>query len=86
MKPARRSDGSAHNLALNVGWSAIFFGMRSPGLAFAEIVILWLAIAATAIVFLGQIDNRGCPAHPLPCLDIIRGSAEFRHLENELVQ
>lgn len=41
-------------LALNVSWSAIFFGMRSPGLAFAEIVILWLAIVATAISFWGR--------------------------------
>ncbi|MDX1947716.1 MAG: TspO/MBR family protein [Pirellulaceae bacterium] len=38
-------------LALNIGWSAIFFGLRSPGLAFAEIVFLWLAIAATALSF-----------------------------------
>lgn len=38
-------------LLLNVGWSAIFFGLRSPGFAFLEIVVLWLAIAATAIGF-----------------------------------
>ena len=41
-------------LILNVGWSVIFFGMRSPGFAFGEILILWLAIAATAISFWGQ--------------------------------
>ena len=41
-------------LMLNVSWSAIFFGMRSPGLAFGEIVILWLAIAATAVSFWGR--------------------------------
>lgn len=38
-------------LLLNVGWSAVFFGLRQPGLAFAEIVVLWLAIAATALAF-----------------------------------
>ena len=38
-------------LALNVGWSAIFFGMQSPGLAFAEIIVLWLAITVTALAF-----------------------------------
>lgn len=38
-------------LALNVGWSAIFFGMRSPGLAFGEILALWLAILLTTIAF-----------------------------------
>ena len=38
-------------LSLNVGWSAIFFGLHSPGFAFLEIVVLWLAIAATATSF-----------------------------------
>ena len=37
----------AVQLVLNVGWSAIFFGLQMPGLAFAEILGLWLAIAAT---------------------------------------
>ena len=31
-------------LILNFGWSLIFFGLRSPALAFAEIILLWLAI------------------------------------------
>jgi len=34
-------------LVLNVAWSGLFFGLRRPGIAFAEIVILWVAIAAT---------------------------------------
>jgi len=38
-------------LLLNVTWSALFFRLRSPGLAFAEIVILWFAILATSIAF-----------------------------------
>ncbi|MCA9069096.1 MAG: tryptophan-rich sensory protein, partial [Planctomycetaceae bacterium] len=29
----------------------IFFGMHQPGWAFAEIVVLWLAIVATTIGF-----------------------------------
>jgi len=37
----------AAQLVLNVGWSVVFFGLRMPGLAFAEILALWLAIAAT---------------------------------------
>jgi uncharacterized protein YbjT (DUF2867 family)/tryptophan-rich sensory protein len=41
-------------LMLNVGWSAIFFGMRSPGFAFGEILILWLAITATSVSFWGR--------------------------------
>jgi tryptophan-rich sensory protein len=38
-------------LALNVAWSFIFFGARNPGLAFAEIIVLWLAIIATTRAF-----------------------------------
>ena len=39
-------------LVLNVSWSWIFFGMHQPCWAFVEIVILWLAIVATAVVTL----------------------------------
>lgn len=38
-------------LALNTLWSIIFFGMRSPGAALVEIVFLWVAIAATMVLF-----------------------------------
>ena len=38
-------------LALNALWSGLFFATRSPGLAFAEIVVLWVAIAATLLTF-----------------------------------
>lgn len=38
-------------LALNVAWSGIFFGSRLPGVAFLEIVLLWLAIAFTMLIF-----------------------------------
>ncbi len=38
-------------LALNVVWSGLFFGMRSPGAAFAEIVLLWFAILLTTLAF-----------------------------------
>lgn len=41
-------------LVLNAGWSAVFFGLRSPGLAFAEICVLWSAIAATTVGFWGR--------------------------------
>jgi benzodiazapine receptor len=41
----------ATQLALNVAWTGIFFGLRAPGAAFAEIVFLWLFILATAIAF-----------------------------------
>jgi len=38
-------------LGLNLAWSGIFFGLREPGWALAEIVLLWLAIGATIILF-----------------------------------
>lgn len=38
-------------LALNLAWSGIFFGLRSPGWALAEIGVLWVAIVATAVYF-----------------------------------
>jgi translocator protein len=38
-------------LALNALWSWLFFGWHLGALAFAEVVVLWLAIMATLIVF-----------------------------------
>ena len=38
-------------LALNAGWSWLFFGLHQPGVAFAEIILLWAAILATIILF-----------------------------------
>ncbi len=39
-------------LGLNVTWSALFFGLRLPGAALVEVLVLLLAIIATAISFL----------------------------------
>ena len=38
-------------LTLNVLWSCIFFGVEKPGLAFVEVLLLWIAIAATMVTF-----------------------------------
>jgi tryptophan-rich sensory protein len=38
-------------LGLNAAWTPLFFGLHRPGLAFGEIVLLWLAIAATLAAF-----------------------------------
>lgn len=38
-------------LLLNALWTPLFFGLQQPGLAFAEILLMWLAIAATLITF-----------------------------------
>ncbi len=38
-------------LVLNIIWSFLFFGLRSPSFAFVEIIILWIAILFTIIYF-----------------------------------
>jgi tryptophan-rich sensory protein len=40
----------AIQLALNLAWSWIFFGMKKIGYALAEMVILWASIAWTLLV------------------------------------
>ena len=42
----------AAQLALNAAWSPLFFGLHRPDIAFADIVLLWLALAATVWLFL----------------------------------
>jgi tryptophan-rich sensory protein len=39
-------------LLLNAAWTPLFFGLHLPGIAFAELLMLWVAIAATLAVFL----------------------------------
>ncbi|HXG35203.1 MAG TPA: TspO/MBR family protein [Bryobacteraceae bacterium] len=38
-------------LFLNALWPFLFFGVRQPGLALVEIVVLWLVILATMVSF-----------------------------------
>jgi len=44
----------AVQLAVNVAWSYVFFGRHLIGLAFADIILLWLAILATILLFWRQ--------------------------------
>lgn len=48
-------------LGLNALWSYLFFGLKNPGLAFLDIVALWLVILAAVIAFFrhtpGMRDN-----------------------------
>lgn len=41
----------AVQLLLNALWSPLFFGLHRPDLAFADLVLLWVAIVATCIMF-----------------------------------
>ncbi len=38
-------------LVLNALWSILFFGLQVPGIAFAEILVLWISIIATIVLF-----------------------------------
>ena len=44
-------------LTLNMAWSGLFFLYENPGLAFVEIIILWITIAATTVSF-WSVDRR----------------------------
>jgi tryptophan-rich sensory protein len=46
----------AGQLALNLAWSFLFFGLTAVGAALVEIVVLWIAIVLTAVTF-GRIDR-----------------------------
>lgn len=38
-------------LALNLGWSVVFFGLEAPELGLIEILVLWTAILLTLLAF-----------------------------------
>ena len=38
-------------LIFNALWSPLFFGLKSPALAFVDIALLWLTLSATLVVF-----------------------------------
>jgi tryptophan-rich sensory protein len=37
------------NIALNALWPLLFFGMRSPGLGYVEIIVLWVSLAVLVV-------------------------------------
>lgn len=39
------------HLAFNSLWSVLFFGLKSPGLALVEIIVLWILILAVILQF-----------------------------------
>jgi translocator protein len=54
----------AAQLALNLGWSLVFFGLRRPGLALVVILALLVAAAATAVAFHGISTTAACLLAP----------------------
>ncbi|MFN0060150.1 MAG: DUF2867 domain-containing protein [Planctomycetota bacterium] len=53
-------------LTLNVLWSFLFFGWQRPGLAFAEMIALWISIVATCLAF--QANSRTATLLMVPYL------------------
>jgi tryptophan-rich sensory protein len=41
----------ALQLVLNAAWTPLFFGLHRPDLAFLEIMVLWVSILATIVLF-----------------------------------
>ena len=46
-------------LALNLAWSLLFFGARSPGLALIEVAFLWSSVLLTMLAFFGRQTTAG---------------------------
>jgi tryptophan-rich sensory protein len=51
-------------LLFNVAWSVVFFGLRMPGTAFAEILVLWCLILATLLAFWRSVPLAGALMAP----------------------
>jgi len=49
----------AIQLVLNGLWSILFFGLQTPGWALAEIVLLWMAIGITTLLFWRVVPSAG---------------------------
>jgi translocator protein len=53
--------------ALNLIWTILFFAMQSPGLAFIEIIIFWMSILYTIILFMRIKKSAGLLLVPYAC-------------------
>jgi tryptophan-rich sensory protein len=67
----------AVQLALNAAWSVLFFGLRMPGLAFGELVLLWLAIVATLAAFWRVLPAAGLLLAPYLAWVTFAGALNF---------
>ena len=73
-------------LVFNAAWSWLFFGLHSPGAAFVDIVLLWMAIIATTVAFLAMVCRGWNTLRTLSGLGELRHRAELRHLAVEWVR
>jgi tryptophan-rich sensory protein len=67
----------AVQLVLNTLWSFLFFGMHQPGWAFAELLLLWLVIAATAAQFFSHSRPAGWLMMPYLAWVTFAGALNF---------
>jgi translocator protein len=66
------------NGALNVLWSGVFFVMKNPALAFAELVVFWVSIAALLYVMGGSSRTAGFLLLPYICWVTAAGVLNFQ--------
>ena len=66
---------SSAQWTLNALWTPLFFGLHRPGLAFAEIIVLDLAVLATLIAYRPLPDALFSltPQSPTDCTKIVMG-------------
>lgn len=67
----------AIQLVLNLAWSLVFFRMHAMGLAFAELVALWLAIVVTMLLFFRRSTVAGLLLVPYLCWVTFAGVLNF---------
>lgn len=65
------------SLVLNFAWSAFFFGLRRPDWAMGELVLLWLSILATIIVFYPVLPSAAWLLVPYLCWVTFAGYLNF---------
>ena len=64
-------------LLFNALWSPLFFGLHLPGLAFVDLVLLWLALLATLATFWKAHRLAGAMLLPYPAWVTFAGALNF---------
>jgi tryptophan-rich sensory protein len=65
------------SLAINSTWSMFFFGLHRPGLAFADLLLLWLSIVATIWTFYPVEPDAAFLLLPYLCWVTFAGALNF---------
>src|SRR5271165_2232419 len=73
----------ALQLILNAAWSPLFFGLHRPDLGFIDIVLVWVSIIATIVLFYPIHVVAALLLVPYLCVGYVRHRAEFRRVAAE---